>query len=380
MKKIAVIGANNFQKRLVETAKALSYETHVFAWEEGAVAKDIADFFYPISITYKEEILSILKEKNIEGVCSIASDLAVPTVNFIANNLNLVGNSDNCTEITTDKYKMRKILRAQNIPCPDYQLVRQLDDIKPSILNFPIIIKPIDRSGSRGIYKVENLSELENAINNALEVSFRDQVLVEEYIDGNEYSVEGISQNGVHQILQITEKFTTGAPSFIERGHLSPARVSSDLEWKIKAIVLNSLDVLEIKNGASHTEVKVNSKGEVKVIEAASRMGGDFIGSDMVEITTGYSYVKNVINISVGEQIDNLNPSLKKHSFVGFIFNEKDVIKYEKLKSIYPDIIISENINSELKYVTDSSTRNGYFILEMKDEKIVQEVLGILDM
>ena len=220
--KIAIIGANEFQNKLIIKAKEMGIETHVFAWEEGAVGKENSDFFYPISIIEKEKILEICKKIKIDGICSIASDLAMHTVNFVANELNLKGNSLECTELTTNKYKMRERLSKSNLPCPKYILINDIEKVNLDDLSFPLIVKPTDRSGSRGIYKVNNKSELEPAIKSALEESFSKEILIEEYILGDEYSIESISEKGIHKVLQITKKYTTGAPNFIERGHTEP--------------------------------------------------------------------------------------------------------------------------------------------------------------
>lgn len=380
MKKIAIIGANEFQKKLVLKAKEMGIQTHVFAWEEGAVAKEVSDYFYPISIIDKEEILSVLMPIEVDGVCSIASDLAMPTVNYIAEHMGIVGNSQECTILTTNKFEMRKKLREKGMPIPDFQLIENEKDIDFKIKKFPLVVKPIDRSGSRGIYKVLNMHELKIAIKNAKEVSFTDNVLVEEYIDGQEYSVEGISQNGVHKILQVTEKFTSGPPNFIEGAHLSPARVDCNTKKQIIKIVEKSLEVLKVENGASHSEVKVSQNGEIKIIEIAARMGGDFIGSDMVEISTGFDYVKSVIKVAMGENIDFNYDNSDKFAFVKFIFDDEDINKIELMKNKYPNIIKEYFINTQLKNVTDSSTRNGYCIVEMHTEEQLRNVLNIFNM
>ena len=101
MLKIAIIGANEFQEPLILKAKECGYETHVFAWEKGAVGKASADYFYPISIVEKEKILEKCKEIGIAGICSIGSDLAVLTVNYIAEKLGLNSNSVYCSRVAT---------------------------------------------------------------------------------------------------------------------------------------------------------------------------------------------------------------------------------------------------------------------------------------
>ena len=378
--KLAIIGANEFQRKLVVKANELGYETHVFAWEEGAVAKDIASFFYPISITDKEEILKCVSEINPVGICSIASDLAMPTVNHIATTLGLVGNNDWCTEVTTNKFEMREVLKANKLPCPGYQLVKESVELDYDVLKFPLIIKPIDRSGSRGVYKVGSIDEVESAITNAKNVSFIDEILVEEFVDGKEYSVEFITQNGKHKYLQITEKFTTGAPNFIEKGHLSPARLPDAKQKEIIDIVEQSLNALHVENGASHSEVKITLDGDIKIIEIAARMGGDFIGSDMVYLSTGFDFLQGVIHVAAKEILDVDHYQKDNISLVGFIFNNTDKERFELMKATYPYVIKEYEIKADMSNVSDSSSRNGYYILGISNKELLSDVLKMLNM
>ncbi|MEZ7733487.1 ATP-grasp domain-containing protein [Fusobacterium periodonticum] len=377
--KIAIIGANEFQNKLIIKAKEMGIETHVFAWEEGAVGKENSDFFYPISIIEKEKILEICKKIKIDGICSIASDLAMHTVNFVANELNLKGNSLECTELTTNKYKMRERLSKSNLPCPKYILVNNIEKVNLEDLSFPLIVKPTDRSGSRGIYKVNNESELEPAIKSALEESFSKEILIEEYILGDEYSVESISEKGIHKVLQITKKYTTGAPNFIERGHIEPVEIDDKLYKKIEQVILKSLDILEVSNGASHSEIKI-LENDIKIVEIGARMGGDFIGSDLVKISTGIDYLELVINIALNREnvITNIaKKNTNKIAVVKFIFNvnDKDTVNRVDSKNI-----IELYVKEEFEKVKDSSTRNGYCLMEFENtkenlKKIEEEIL-----
>ena len=104
MKKLAIIGASYLQEPLIEKAKSMGIETHVFAWAAGDVGEKSADYFYPISIVEKDEILKRCREIGIDGICTIASDLAVITVNYVANNMGLTANSIACTEKSTNKF------------------------------------------------------------------------------------------------------------------------------------------------------------------------------------------------------------------------------------------------------------------------------------
>ena len=103
LKKLVIIGANDFQNQLILKAKSLGYETHVFAWRDGAIGESTADYFYPISIVEKEEILEKCREIKPDGICSIASDLATITVNYVAEKLGLACNATAFTNIQTNK-------------------------------------------------------------------------------------------------------------------------------------------------------------------------------------------------------------------------------------------------------------------------------------
>lgn len=375
--KIGIIGANEYQYKLVEKANSLGYETYVFAIEEGAVAKDIATEFYPESIVEKEKILEKLKSIKPNAICTVATDLGMPTVNYIAKHLNLKGNSHEATEKTTNKYLMRKELRKAGLGSPSYNLVKTLEDLDRKNLEFPVIVKPIDRSGSRGITKVEKIEDLEKAVKRAQEVSFIDEVLVEEFVDGREFSIEGISQDGRHEILQITEKFTSGAPNFIERGHLQPARITLEEKNKIKEVVKSALKTLGIENGASHTELKIDTKNQIKIIEIGGRMGGDFIGSDMVELSTGIDYLKLVLDVSLGNKIKiDKKFNREKNVIVRFIFTKEDLEDFKKLKVDLPHLIKEYHINKEFNdEILESGSRNGYYILQIEEKDKRDEIL-----
>ncbi|MFT6835146.1 MAG: biotin carboxylase [Francisellaceae bacterium] len=337
-RKIAIIGANEFQNELIIKANKKGIETHVFAWESGDIGELTADYFYPISITELDQLVTKCKEIGIDSVASIASDLANIAVNYIGEKLCLPCNGISVTDITTNKFLMRRKLLENHLPVPFFCLISDLEEVDVSELSFPLIVKPIDRSGSRGITKVYDAQYLTQAILKAQKNSFIDTVLLEDYIDGREYSVEAISSDGKHQILQITEKFTTGSPNFIEIGHIAPARLLSEEKRLIFNVIYGSLNALGIKHGASHSEVKINSKGEVFIIEIGSRMGGDFIGSYLVESNTGFDFVGAVLNIALGKIIpleqEFISQSEAESSLVWYFLNYLELERFKKDKSL----------------------------------------------
>ena len=376
MKKLAIIGASYLQEPLIQKAKDMGIETHVFAWETGDIGEKIADYFYPISIVEKEEILGVCQEIGIDGICTIASDLAVITVNYVANALGLVGNTNRSTELSTNKNCMRKAFESNNDPSPKSVLVRDEEDLREVALEYPIIVKPLDRSGSRGITKLETPTNIQDAINHAIEESFLDCALVEEFATGREYSVEYISWEGKHHFLALTEKATTGSPCFIETGHIEPVQVCEELSGRIKQVVEHALDSLEIKYGASHSEIKISSDNEIKIIEIGGRMGGDFIGSRLVEESTGIDFVEAVIKVAMGHEPD-LAPK-KKGKAVGikYILSQDDIYLYNKIKQSCPQLIIQSDVPSKAEgNIKDSSTRLGYFIVSSEDVEDIRKYI-----
>lgn len=365
-KNLAIIGANYFQLPLIKKAKEMGYTTHVFAWAANDVGEREADYFYPISIVEKDEILSKCREIGICGICSIASDLAAITVNYVANNLGLTANSMECTYKSTNKHLMRETFKKNEDPSPKSYLVDEKTNLDTLDITYPAIVKPTDRSGSRGIYKINSFDELKPAIENALNEGFEKKALVEEFAEGQEYSVEYISHNGNHHFLALTLKYTTGAPHFIETGHLEPAPVSTEVLRNVQNVVEHALNSLGITEGASHSELKIADDGTIRIIEIGGRMGGDCIGSDLVHYSTGIDFVKAVIQVACGEEPDLIPDMEPQPARVVFIFSEKDKKEFEDIKTNKPDQllrIVDENFELIGK-TTDSSNRAGCYIVK----------------
>ena len=293
------------QRPLVERAKEMGLRTICFAWAEGAVCKDLCDVFYPVSVLEKEEILRICRAEKIDGVCTIASDAAAPTVAYVAEQMGLTGNSYEAAVRANNKYAMREALVKAGVECPRFMRVKGLEvrGLEVRGMELPLIVKPSDRSGSLAVTKVETQEALIPAIEQAIKASFAHEAMVEEYIDGREISVEMISCRGIHYALQITDKVTTGAPHFVELEHHQPSDLPAAMQTHIFDITRRALDALGLTNGASHSEYKITKEGRIAVMEIGGRMGGDFIGSDLVRLSTGYDFVEGVIRVALGEII-----------------------------------------------------------------------------
>lgn len=368
MKKLAIIGASYLQRPLVEKAREMGLFTICFAWAEGAVCKDVADKFYPISIVEKEEILRICREEQIDGICTVASDVAAPTVAYVANQMGLPGNDYAAAVRANNKYLMRQAFASASVPCPQFRCVTDtsaetLEQLRSS-LELPLIVKPSDRSGSLGVTKVELWEDLAPAIEAAIGFSFHKEAMVEEFIEGREISVEFISYAGKHYPLQITDKVTTEAPHFVELEHHQPSSLSPEMFAEIYSITDRALTALGLTDGASHAEYKITPSGRIAVMEIGGRMGGDFIGSDLVRLSTGYDFLRGVVEVAMG---DFAEPQLcfRKCAGVYFLSAETpNVLPYIAEADRYSEIVVAEQTDSNLHHITCSSERSGYFIYQ----------------
>lgn len=369
MKRLAVIGAGYLQLPLVKKAKEMGLEVHCFAWEDGAVCKDVVDYFYPISVIKHDEILKICRGVKIDGICTIASDVAAPTVAYVARKMGLIANDYEASVRANNKFLMRNAFIAAGVPCPQYRMVKSADEANNIDLSFPLIVKPSDRSGSLGVTKVLRKEELVLGVERALGVSFKKEAMVEEYIEGREISVEFISYHGKHYPLQITDKVTTEAPYFVELEHHQPADFSAKEYENIYSITRKALDALGLTNGASHSEYKITKDGRIIVMEIGGRMGGDFIGSDLVELSTGYDFLKGVIDVAL-DKFEEPIKTIDRHSGVYFLTKETENIRciIDNFK-MYPEIVRAEITAVELQSVKCSADRSGYYIYQA-DNKV----------
>ena len=371
MAKIAVLGANEPSIPFYRQAKALGYSIIGIAWAEGAVCKEYCDKFYPVSFAEKEKVLEICKAEHIDGITSFSLESALPTVVYVAKAMGLVSNDELCLKLTENKYSQRQAFEQNGLPVPKYKKVKKGDLLQGFDLECPIIVKPLDSGGSQGITKLDSQEGLKEALEDAFDHSRTEQAIIEEFIDGREFSVEYLSCKGKHYFVQITDKVTSGAPHFVELQHHQPADIPEDMASRIKNMVEKALTALKIENSPSHTEIKLNSRGDLYIIEIGARMGGDFITSDLVRLSTGYDMVKGALALAVGQFVE---PQMKRILFSGVYFYSQlapFVGKVIENHSQYPDIVEYELKEGPLVEVHSNADRSGYLLYQSAKEKLI---------
>lgn len=369
--RIAVLGANEPLIPFYRQAKALGYQVIGIAIEKGAVCKPYCDRFYPVSFADKDQVIEICLQEKVDGILSFSLESALPTVVYVAQKLGLVSNSKESVELTQSKFAQRQTLEKAGIPVPKFFLVESTTDLSKVRCRFPVIVKPVDSGGSQGVCKVDALERLVEAYHYAVEYSRTSKVIVEEFVDGREFSVEYISYQGKHYFLQITDKVTSGAPRFVEMQHHQPADIPESVGVRIKKMVEGALTALKIENSASHTEIKWNNSDELFIIETGARMGGDFISSDLIRLSTGYDFVEGTIKLAINQFEE---PVFTKSMYSGVYFYSKlaseigEVIRNHKN---YPEIVECDIQEKPLPEVHSNADRGGYLLYQSEKGKLL---------
>lgn len=361
--KIAIIGASTGQIPITKKAKELGHTVISFAWDQGAVCKDLADKFYPISIMEMDKIAEVCKEEKVDGVVSNASDLTSEIAAYVATKLGLNTTDYKTYEIIKDKAAVRE--HTKNIP--NLVHVESFKYTGKEKISFPCIVKPTIGCCKKGVSFVNNEKDLEEA----LAYTQKDPdctIMVEQFIGGQEISVESISYKGKHYVIQITEKENDGAPHFVELSHHMPADIPEDLKDRIKQVVPNILTNVGITNGASHIEMKID-KGEVYLIEVNPRGGGDQF-STLIKYSNGYDYVKGMIDVALDIFEE---PVLSPRGYAGIFFLAEQRIhrlKYFQEKQPW-EIARSYDPTAPIVHAISNYDRGGWIVYSSEKKILI---------
>ena len=368
--RLMILGTNEYQAPIIIRAKELGYETHVYGLQRGEIGEKIADIFHPVDAHDFERMWDEVEKLNPCGIVSICSELVLHTMNYLLRRRGIPCNSQWTENISTDKFLMRQAMKDGGVDSPNFMLVTDKISIGELLeatkdFHYPLICKPVDLSSSRGVFKIDDKEGLEEALSYALEWSVKKEVILEEFIEGPEYSGESIAYQGKYKLLAITEKHTTGAPHFVETGHRQPAQLSQEMSEKVEQTLYKAFAAMKIEYGAIHPEFRITKDGKIYFMEIATRMGGDCIGTDLTPLSSGYDFMGMVINICQGKAPDFAKICEPKTAEIRYIMNQADMDEYLRIKKGEPERIWRA---SEMKPISDkpvqkSADRAGYYIL-----------------
>lgn len=375
-KAVLVFGVGPLQESIIKRAKKMGLYTVGIDPCADATCKDCVDAFEVVPGQDYEGHCAVVEKYGIDAIVTAATDKPLVMMARIAEKYGFPFYSVETAKWSTDKFKMKERFELGGVPHAQGRLISKAEETEGMV--FPVIVKPRDNSGSRGVKLCRSKEELEASMNEALEVSKLDTVLVEEFIEGPEYSIEGLHHDGKSEVIQFTEKKTTEFPYNVELGHIQPANISEENQQIIREIVSKIGSALHFENCPSHTELKINDRG-IFVIETSPRLGGDYITSTLTPLSTGVNLEDELLKISLGESI-NSQPKAVQYSGVRFFsFEEGSVIKHipnSEFVKTWPHVVdFSFNLKEgeKVNRITSSLNRYGHLTLTAGNRDAIEE-------
>lgn len=386
MKKLMLLGGSAQQVVAIEKAKELGYFTILCDYLPDNPGRFVTHKFYQISTTDKSKVLEVAEKEGIDGIVAYASDPAASTAAYVAEQLGLPTNSYFSVDILGEKHKFRKFLNENNFNCPKSHSFSTYDEVENSIrdFNFPIMVKPTDSSGSKGITKVENLSELPKAFDYALSFSRNKVIVIEEYIQRtNDFVIGGdifvLDGKIVFWGLLNCHRDNKVNP-LVPVGKSWPVLVSNKQMTVIKETEQRLMDLLNIKFGAFNVEMIFAEDDQLYIIENGPRNGGNMI-PDLLKMIYGFDMVEATIKCAMGDfdipldfKENGVFATHNLHSSKNGIL--KEITFSDELKKYIVEQKIYVSPGDEIYYFDGANKALGIIFLKFDDEKTMWYVLN----
>ena len=381
-KSILVFGCGELQQSIIGRAHKKGLFVVGIDPCEDAFCKDDVDAFEVVGGQDFEGTCAVVEKYGIDAIVTAATDKPLVMMARIAEKYGFPFFSVDTARWSTDKYQMKQRFLEGGVPCAKGRLVKAVEETDD--MGFPVIVKPRDNSGSRGVKLCRTREELTASMAEALEYSKLDSVLVEEFIEGQEYSIEGLHYDGKSEVIQFTEKKTTEFPYNVELGHKQPANLTEEQKNVIRDIVSSIGETLHFENCPSHTELKINERG-IFVIETSPRLGGDYITSTLVPLSTGINMEDQLLNIALGEPVDTKTGRVEKASGVEFFqFPAGEVesidsrlFSLRKMQDVFR-FNLKLRKGDKVNKITSSLDRYGEFIVVAKNRGTLDAQMDVL--
>ena len=352
-KHLLIIGGGVFQVPAIKTAKSMGLKVVVTDYNPEAEGMLLAD--YPIEVSTRNINLSVNTAKQfhracpLDGVMTVGTD-ASQTVAAVADALNLPGIPFEVAERATDKIKMRQVLKEKGVPVPDFRPIWTLEECQQAIqdMPLPLVIKPCDNMGARGVRKIERLDDLISAFREAKEASISGKLILEEFMEGPELSLDALVFEGSIHITGVADRIIERAPYFVEIGHTLPSALPEKQQSRAVAVFKQAIFALGIDIGAAKGDIKITPEGP-KIVEIAARLSGGWMSAYTYPLSTGVNLYKAAIQIALGETPTDLKPKTSlvsaERSLLpppGKILSIQGVEEARKIKGVKEIILMKE--------------------------------------
>ena len=379
MQKLMVLAAGLLQIPVIKKAREMGVYVIAVDDDPNAPGMALADkAIVPGGLINENKLLTIAKEEQIDGVIHPCSEVAMNVMGHINDELHLHGISRETAVRATNKHLMREAFEAYGAPSPKSFCTDNVEEGYRMFLsiNGKAILKPSRNSGSRGIAEIEpglSFEAFAPLFERSKKESRDASVMIEQFIEGPEFSVEIIVWDGKVNVLQVTDKKTTEAPYFVELGHSQPSLFPAEVVNAVKDAAVKGVKALQLNDCAAHAEVKYQD-GKPYIMEIGARLGGDFISTELTHLSTGIDMVAAAINVALGIE-PYLKPVVEPQGVAIRYFTPvpgvvKSIVGENLLKC--PDVYDAEiyvKSGDEVIEVKSSLDRSGHVIVTAKSAK-----------
>lgn len=330
-KTIMIIGGGILQLPVIHTAKKMGFQVIVTDYNADAIGMKEADVPIVMSTRDIEGSVRVAKAQNelaaISAVLTVGTDASM-AVAAVANALNLPGIKFEDAEAATNKIKMRMRFKEHGVPSPNFLPVWSLADAKKAgkILKFPVVIKPSDNMGARGVMRIDNLNQLADAFKFSKGASPSGELIMEEFMDGPELSIDAIIYNEEITITGIADRIIEYPPYFIETGHNMPSSLSQETQEAACDIMKLGIRALGIDIGAAKGDIKITKDGPM-IGELAARLSGGFMSAYTYPLSSGVDLMKAAIEVALGQEPGNLEPVFNQFCIERAIITKNGIVK-----------------------------------------------------
>ncbi|SDY48211.1 ATP-grasp domain-containing protein [Amycolatopsis xylanica] len=345
----------------------------------------LAEDFILADFTDAEEFAETIEKaaanSGAQQIYHVGQETSMLAAYEIADELGKAVNPPRSIRLLNDKAEMRKLLTAHGLSSVQYAYAQRWQDVESMIGDFrlPAIVKPTDLAGSRGVLKLTDRAQLADWGRLLESYDYTGPVLIEEFLDGPEFSVESISVRGEHHIIGITRKILGPPPSVVEAGHVHPVAESSQTK-AIATLTRHLLRVTGYQNGPAHTEVIWTKRGP-KIVESQARLGGDRI-PQLVEMATGFDIERAIFRALKGEALDPKTRSdvarVHYFSFKPGVLRSVDGLDAVRDLDFVAELSFPFSPGDVIPETVDSKTRHGYVTLSGKDEAETETRLELI--
>ncbi len=304
MKKLMIMGAGIYQVPLIKTAKKMGIHTIAVSIPGNYPGFAYADEVLHINTVDSSAVLKAARERQIDGICTAGTDVAVMTIGKVNDALGLSGISFEAARYACDKVLMKECYEKNGVRTARYRKIYFNEDVNKAVrdLNYPLIVKIVDSSGSRGITRVDHPSELQSAVRNAQSFTRKDYYIVEEFIIGREFGAQAFVMDGKVQFILPHGDYIFMGSTGVPAGHFAPYELSEEQFEDCYATTEKALKAMKLDNCACNCDF-IMRDGKTYVLEIGGRSGATCL-AELVSIYYGYDYYEKIIRVALGEKPD----------------------------------------------------------------------------